>query len=176
MLVSEDEDEDSDIFASQKHIKNLNRWDMISVGAFRKTRESLGDVSTPGTKDYGHVMRSSPLNAMWNNSNQRGGSKPGGLSVFHSPLLSPAHVDGEVTPTHHGQHALGRRESYRDQKQKKMKRKNFNGGQEYHHHSHQHQHSPQHRHHPNYKLRSVSSTQRVQNAGVASSPVPPLTI
>ncbi|PPQ79675.1 hypothetical protein CVT25_003249 [Psilocybe cyanescens] len=58
--------------------KNLARWDMISVGAFRQTRESgwggmgigmgmgmgMGGMHTPSSSaDYGNVMKSSPFGA-----------------------------------------------------------------------------------------------------------------
>lgn len=67
-------------------VRNLSRWDLISVGAFRQTRESWEGARhhphhhhTPGsTADYGNVMKSSPMASMlWQNgANGRPASAP----------------------------------------------------------------------------------------------------
>jgi len=75
-------------------VRNLSRWDLISVGAFRQTRESWedgrhhphqhGHLHTPGSSaDYGSVMKSSPMSSMlWQSgaggSNGRRSSAPKG--------------------------------------------------------------------------------------------------
>ncbi|KAF8972636.1 hypothetical protein BDZ97DRAFT_1782015 [Flammula alnicola] len=51
-------------------VKNLSKWDLISVGAFRQTRENGWEghqhhLHTPGSSaDFGSVMKSSPLSSM----------------------------------------------------------------------------------------------------------------
>ncbi|KAK1215475.1 hypothetical protein PQX77_021909 [Marasmius sp. AFHP31] len=100
---------------SRRHIRNLKRWDLISVGAFRKTREAVGggclsdsaagwEVDSPA--DYSSAMKSSPLGAMlWQHKNgqqshaqQSEASASSRLSYVLSPELSPV-ADGDRTPT-----------------------------------------------------------------------------
>ncbi|KAG6891600.1 hypothetical protein C0992_002639 [Termitomyces sp. T32_za158] len=56
-----------------RKLKSFNRWDVISVSAFRQSRESAeggwAQESTPvGKTDYGSMMKSSPLSTMlWHN-------------------------------------------------------------------------------------------------------------
>lgn len=175
MEVSDDDHANNDATASASHLTNLARWDTISVGAFRKTRDHLNEATSPTPKDYGDVIRSSPLNALWI-QNQR--AKP--LSVFHSPLLLPTPADGERTPTYQDQqrHALlTRKETHYEPKHKKTKRKEYRKtpSRDYHSPKH-HRHSPQHQYHPN-KLSRNSSAQRIQSVGaMASGSVPPLTL
>ncbi|KAL0580587.1 hypothetical protein V5O48_001412 [Marasmius crinis-equi] len=104
---------------SRKHIRNLKRWDLISVGAFRKTREAVGggclSDSAPGwdaesPADYSSAMKSSPLNAMlWPNRNGQQTHAPHAqastsrLPYALSPELSPV-ADGDRTPTDGSSH------------------------------------------------------------------------
>ncbi|TFK39384.1 hypothetical protein BDQ12DRAFT_722256 [Crucibulum laeve] len=98
---------------SRKHFKSLSRWDLISVGAFRHTRNVSENGSgwgsdthhqhgrTPGSSaDYGNIMKSSPLSAMlWPNNEKKPSSKRRALL---GPAMSPAIVpvrDGDRTPT-----------------------------------------------------------------------------
>ena len=98
--------------------RNLNRWDVISVGAFRQTREHGWDGRhTPTTStDFGNAIKSSPMSAMmWQNngSGARPGSAPASstlkssklvkrrrlmmsASTMSSPLILP--ISGDRTP------------------------------------------------------------------------------
>ena len=81
-------------------VRNLSRWDLISVGAFRQTRENWEGARhhphhhhhTPGsTADYGSVMKSSPMASMlW----QNGGSGASG-SGHGRPASAPSTVKGK---------------------------------------------------------------------------------
>ncbi|KXN81525.1 hypothetical protein AN958_04462 [Leucoagaricus sp. SymC.cos] len=98
--------EEDDKLSSGKHLQNLNRWDLISVGAFRQTRENGGWSSdnhphTPHSSvDYNNIMRASPLSAiMWPKEKERQRrrrnlSEP--MSI--SPVILPVR-DGDRTPT-----------------------------------------------------------------------------
>ncbi|KAF5361730.1 hypothetical protein D9756_002577 [Leucocoprinus leucothites] len=158
---------------SGKHLQNLNRWDLISVGAFKQTRENGGWSSdnyphTPHSSvDYNNIMRASPLSAiMWPKEKER--RRRGHLSepMSISPVILPI-GDGDRTPTGAGtqqQHDFNhnllkntqkpRKESKRE---RKLKKKNW--GPVHHQHSHHH-HWHSHQHHPNSKTRGTSSNQR----------------
>ncbi|EDR05648.1 uncharacterized protein LACBIDRAFT_294798 [Laccaria bicolor S238N-H82] len=182
---------------SRKHLKNLSRWDLISVGAFRQTRENGFDGEwgsspdarhTSGTSaNYSSIMKSSPLSAMlWpNNSttttNGKGKSRKRGAIVPSalSPMILPR-GDGDRTPTgytggHHNhtnndnQHNKYPHKTRKElRRERKLKRKGF-GPVQRPHQNHQY-HS--HHHHPNLKSRSSSSAQR---SSFLSS-VPPLNL
>ncbi|KAK0446714.1 hypothetical protein EV421DRAFT_1790910 [Armillaria borealis] len=135
-----------------EHMRNLTRWDLISVGAFRKTREDIGGWNSDTASDghgYGGVMKSSPLTEMlWQNKmGTKNASSTG---------------DGEKT----------RKEIRRERKLRRKAGgmvaipKNLKGkgsGKLFHHH---------HPHHPNSKSRGVGSSQRTNfhQAG-GSSPI-----
>ena len=81
-------------------VRNLSRWDLISVGAFRQTRESWEGARhhphshhTPGSSaDYGSVMKSSPMASMlWQNGSGSGGSGSGN----GRPASAPSTVKGK---------------------------------------------------------------------------------
>lgn len=162
-----------------QYIKSLNRWDVISVGALRKTgvltdsTVGRGSDSGPDYTAYSHVMKSSPLSTMlWHNRN--GASKhQRSLGYILSPELGPVR-DGDRTPTHGSQKHNGsppfntksRKELRRE---RKVKRKGY-GPVNNHKHTHLHH---QHSHHPNSKTRSSSSFQRSNSF---NSPVPSLSI
>ncbi|KAG7443635.1 uncharacterized protein BT62DRAFT_1008995 [Guyanagaster necrorhizus] len=135
-----------------EHMRNLTRWDLISVGAFRKTREDIGGWNSDTASDghgYGGVMKSSPLAEMlWQN---KMGTKN-------------ANLNGE-----------GERTRKEIRRERKLRRKaggmvaipkNLKGkgsGKLFHHH---------HPHHPNSKSRGAGSSQRTnlhQTGG--SSPI-----
>ncbi|KAF8899626.1 hypothetical protein CPB84DRAFT_1815638 [Gymnopilus junonius] len=72
--------------ADEAGVKNLSRWDLISVGAFRQSRENGGHLHTPhSSADFGSVIKSSPLSAvLWQNANAAGvasSSSSGGVAV-----------------------------------------------------------------------------------------------
>ncbi|KAK0501254.1 hypothetical protein EDD18DRAFT_1141965 [Armillaria luteobubalina] len=135
-----------------EHMRNLTRWDLISVGAFRKTREDVGGWNSDTASDghgYGGVMKSSPLTEMlWQNKmGTKNASSTG---------------DGEKT----------RKEIRRERKLRRKAGglvaipKNLKGkgsGKLFHHH---------HPHHPNSKSRGSGSSQRLNfhQAG-GSSPI-----
>lgn len=165
---------EADKLSSGKHLQRLNRWDLISVGAFRQTRENGGWTSdnhthTPHSSvDYNSIMKASPLSAiMWPKEKEkarrrRNLSEPMPIS----PVILPV-GDGDRTPTgsgsqqqngfnqnfnKHAQHS--RKESKRE---RKLKKKNW--GPVHHQHSHHH-HWHQHQHHPNSKTRGSAANQR----------------
>lgn len=163
--------------SSGTHLENLNRWDLISVGAFRQTRENGGwssDNHPPHTPhssiDYNNIMRASPLSAiMWPKEKERQRRRRRNLSepMSISPVILPV-PDGDRTPTNSAnqqqQHDFDqnlnknaqklRKESKRE---RKLKKKNW--GPVHHQHSH-HRHWHTHQHHPNSKTRGTSSNQR----------------
>lgn len=183
--------------ATGKHLKNLSRWDLISVGAFRQTRENVLDGewgSSPDTRhtagtsaNYSNIMKSSPLSAMlWpNNSttttNGKGKSRKRGPIVPSalSPMILPR-GDGDRTPTgytggHHNhtnndnQHNKYPHKTRKElRRERKLKRKGFGPV----HRPHQNHQYHSHHHHPNLKSRSSSSAQR---SNFLSS-VPPLNL
>jgi hypothetical protein len=175
-------------------LRNLNRWDLISVSAFRKTREARGFSSdggwgsdTPGNAtDYGAVMKSSPLSTLlWNN--RIGASQPSAKQNADSPSLLPlTRGDGDRTPTtplnarsrkgNHQKQDQGKQQNpHKTRKElrrdRKMKLKGL-GAVHHQHHYHQYHH---HHHYPNLKTRSVSSSQR-SNFLVSSSPAAQLSV
>lgn len=177
---------------SRRHLKNLSRWDVISVGAFRQTREAAannGDPaagwgSDPPSGDgfpYGNIMKTSPLSTMlWQNKGnaQKRSSRTTDISVIISPAILPVR-DGDRTPTnahsnippppqHQNEYPhKSRKESRRE---KKTQRKNCGPVHQQHQH-HQHHHHP---HHPNMKSRGSGSMQRTNF--FATSSVPSLSI
>ncbi|KAF5383844.1 hypothetical protein D9615_003653 [Tricholomella constricta] len=181
---------------SRKQLKSYNRWDIISVGAFRQSREAVdgaagwGSDTTPGSKtDYGSMMKSSPLSTMlWQNkaanNAQRRSRK---MSVVISPVILPVRDrDGDRTPTnmpshsHLHQHHIPPQQNHRHdnyphksrkelRRERKLKRKSYGSV----HHQHQHHQHHTHHHHPNLKSRSTSSSQRTN---FFMSSVPPLNL
>ncbi|KAF9449961.1 hypothetical protein P691DRAFT_758622 [Macrolepiota fuliginosa MF-IS2] len=172
-------DVEEDKLSSGKHLRNLTRWDLISVGAFRQTRENGGWSSdnhthTPHSSvDYNNIMKASPLSAiMWPKEKKDRERRRRNLSepIAISPVILPVR-DGDRTPTGSGsQHQNGfnhdfdkhtqkpRKESKRE---RKLKKKNW--GPVHHQHSHHHQwHS--HQHHPNSKMRGSAANQRSLSA------------
>ncbi|KAG6890312.1 hypothetical protein C0995_009518 [Termitomyces sp. Mi166 len=101
---------------SRKLLKSFNRWDVISVGAFRQSRESAegggwASESTPANRtDYGSMMKSSPLSTMlWQNKANTSPRRSRKMSVIISPVILPVRErerDGDRTPTNvpHHQH------------------------------------------------------------------------
>ncbi|KAG6919528.1 hypothetical protein DXG01_005118 [Tephrocybe rancida] len=171
---------------SRRQLKSFNRWDVISVGAFRQSRETdsgWGSDTTPGNKtDYGSMMKSSPLSTMlWqnkaaNHTSQRRSRK---MSVVISPVILPVRDrDGDRTPTNPPPQRDQRRDDYNYshksrkelRREKKMKRKSYGA---LHHPNQRHQHHNHHQHHPNLKTRGTSSSQRTN---FFSSSVPPLNL
>lgn len=175
---------------SRKHLKNLSRWDLISVGAFRQTREAggLGDNTgagwgsdTPVSNDFGSLLKSSPLSSMmWQNKKVASTRRMRNMNAVVSPSLLPVR-DGDRTPTNAShaytpppEHNVPHKTRKELRHERKLKRKSHdqvrNPPQ---HRQHQHHHGRQH--HPNQKTRSSSSSQRM-NFFNSSSPVPPLSI
>ncbi|ESK97737.1 hypothetical protein Moror_17444 [Moniliophthora roreri MCA 2997] len=179
---------------TRKHLKNLKRWDVISVGAFRKTREAVGCPSDGAAAwgsdppaDYSTAMKSSPLNAMlWQNRNaQRHASTSRSAHGYElSPELSPVR-DGDRTPTsssrsqnkssinNGGQYHQNNTNKTRKElrRERRLKQKSYGPLQHHQYHRHHHHH---HQHHPNSKSRSTSATQR--NFFSSPSSVPTLNI
>ncbi|KAG5338676.1 hypothetical protein C0989_006644 [Termitomyces sp. Mn162] len=166
---------------SRKLLRSFNRWDVVSVGAFRQSRESAeggwASESTPANKtDYGSMMKSSPLSTMlWHNKANTSPRRSRKMSVIISPVILPVR-DGDRTPTNsHHQQNNQRNDNYPHKtrkelrRERKLKRKSYGAL----HQTHQrHQHHHQHQHHPNMKSRSTSSSQRNN----FFSSVPPLNI
>jgi hypothetical protein len=166
---------------SRKLLKPFNRWDLISVGAFRQTREAGSisegpgwgsDTPAPGT-DYGSMMKASPLSAMlWQN---KGKALKHSRKMDVSPVILPVRDrDGDRTPTNAPPHQPPPQHNYNNhshksrkelRRERKLKRKSG----PVHHQHHQHHF---HHHHPNSKTRSSSSSQRTN----FFSSVPPLNI
>jgi len=163
--------EDDDL-SSDKHLQNLNRWDLIPVSAFRQTRENGGWSSdhyphTPhSSMDYSSIMKASPLSAiMWPKEKERQRRRNFLEPISISPVILPV-GDGDRAPTGTGAHQQGsnqdvlkdsqklRKESKRE---RKLKKKNW--GQVQHQHAHHH-HWHSHQHHPNSKTRGTASNQR----------------
>ncbi|KAJ3731747.1 hypothetical protein DFJ43DRAFT_1077227 [Lentinula guzmanii] len=166
--------------STEQYIRSLNRWDVISVGALRKTgvltdsAAGWGSDSGPDYTAYSNVMKSSPLSTMlWHNRN--GASRQQrSMGYILSPELGPVR-DGDRTPTNGSQKHNGsppfnsksRKELRRERKLKRNSHKPAN------HHKPHHLHH-QHHHHPNSKSRSTSSFQRTNSFN--NSPVPSLSI
>lgn len=179
----------TEVDSHKQQLKGINRWDVISVGAFRRTRGS--GAITDGTaewssdappsaagRDYGKMMKSSPLSTMlWQNKGikQKRSRK---MSVIVSPVILPVRDrEGDHTPTDfppnyvppykQNNHPHKSRKELR--RERKLQRKSC--GPVPHHHQHPQRHF--HQHHPNSKTRSTSSTQRMNSS---SSSIPPLNL
>lgn len=189
-LDTEASDSHTEADSHKQQLKGVNRWDVISVGAFRQTQDTgaITDGTTEWSSDapastsvtdYGKMMKSSPLSTMlWQNKaiNQKRSRK---MSVIISPVIFPVRDrEGDRTPTnvpppHHvpphkqNNHPHKSRKELR--RERKLKRKSCGPV------SHQHQHLQRHfhQHHPNSKTRSTSSTQRMNSS---SSSIPPLSL
>ncbi|KAJ4473732.1 hypothetical protein J3R30DRAFT_3707705 [Lentinula aciculospora] len=161
-----------------QYIKSLNRWDVISVGALRKTgvltdsATGWGSDSSPDYTAYSNVMKSSPLSTMlWHNRNAASRQQRS-MGYILSPELGPVR-DGDRTPTNgshkrNGSPPFNTKSRKELRKERKSKRKSY--GPANHHKQHLHH---QHHHHPNSKNRSTSSFQRTNSF---NSPVPSLSI
>ncbi|KAF8074825.1 hypothetical protein FPV67DRAFT_600235 [Lyophyllum atratum] len=174
---------------SRKQLKSFNRWDLISVGAFRHSREAAdttpgwGSDGTPGSKtDYGSMMKSSPLSTMlWQNKANNPQRRSRKMSVVISPVILPVRDrDGDRTPTNMPTHPPPPQQNHRYdnyphksrkelRRERKLKRKSYGAV----HHQHQHHQHHNHHHHPNLKSRSTSSSQRTN---FFASSVPPLNL
>jgi hypothetical protein len=181
---------------SRKHISSLNRWDVISVGAFRQTRESTVVTSdTPSTNwniespadGYESMMKTNPLSTMlWNNSKSSSPPKRGprhSINLDISPVLLPFR-DGDRTPTNilsspipqtnpSSDHSQKTRKEIR--REKKTKRRGPGPTRHQNQHQNQYNHHHHHSHYPNMKSRSSSSMQRTNFFG-STSGVPPLSL
>ncbi|KAF5355318.1 hypothetical protein D9758_006010 [Tetrapyrgos nigripes] len=167
---------------NQRHMRNLDRWDLISVGAFRKTREAIvvgspesryvSDVPvTPGgwsDTDYGNnryqsVMKASPLTTMlWHNKNGQRLQQMQRSGPF-SPELLPvggSSNDGDRTPTTSDaigtgsglQPAFMTPKSKKEMK-KERKLKRKNGAGAHTSHRHASHQEQRHQHHHTSKMR-----------------------
>jgi hypothetical protein len=188
-----DSDADSQVLSStsteidsRKHLKSLNRWDVISVGAFRQTLETSGNsegLSANWTSDsgflYENMMKADTLDSlMFDNKSDHSHERQPNASrkASVSPALLPVR-DANRTPTpleppqtppiHHHTYHKTRKELRRE---KKMKRKSYGPVNQ---HQHQHHH---HQHHPNMKTRSSSSMQRANFFSSPASSVPSLNL
>jgi hypothetical protein len=176
---------------SRKHLKSLNRWDLISVGAFRQTRESAGSMSdSPSASWLGErsdgfegIMKTNPLTTMlWHNkaSNAKAGKR--NINVAISPVLLPTR-DGDRTPTSAGQTPQSNTNANKSHKtrkeirrEKQVRRKSTGSVPQQLHHNHKHHNQYHHHpHHPNSKTRSSSSLQRTNFIGPISG-VPALNL
>ncbi|KAF7770596.1 hypothetical protein Agabi119p4_6570 [Agaricus bisporus var. burnettii] len=172
---------EDDNLSSARHMQSLNRWDLISVGAFKQTRENGGWSSdnlphTPhSSMDYNSIMKPSPLSSiMWPKEKEkvRKGRK-GKEPIPISPVILAVR-DGDRSPSGSGnrqqnetlnKHMQHRKESKRE---RKLKKKNW--GPVHHQHAH-HNHYHQHQHHPNTKMRGSVANQRS-----SLSSVPPFSL
>ncbi|EKM50412.1 uncharacterized protein PHACADRAFT_263686 [Phanerochaete carnosa HHB-10118-sp] len=175
-------------------IENLNRWDRIPVGTFRRTRETSLLESTPGS-DTGIANSYPGISALLNNdmldtpkskvSKLKGKSKKGSKSGASNPLvISPVLLpvrDGDRTPTGsgvynpfqqngHPHQQKSRRELRKEKAMVKRKMISKHGPQpSLRNYPHAHRH-----HYPNMKSRSSGSMQRTHLA--QSSHVPHLNL
>jgi hypothetical protein len=172
---------------SRKHLKNLSRWDVISVGTFRQTLETAGsEVIQPSDGfSYENMLKKNPLGTMlYDNKAANPPCQSRGRSstnVVVSPVILPVR-DGDRTPTNvpltqsrqhspHHQHPPHKsRKEPRKEKKKKPK------GSAPVPHKHQHYQHRHHQHHPNMKSRSSSSMQRTNFFSSPASSVPPLNL
>lgn len=171
---------EDDKLSSGKLLQNLNRWDLISVGAFRQTRENGGWSSdnhahTPHSSvDYNSIMKASPLSAiMWPKEKERARRRRN-LSepMAISPVILPVR-DGDRTPTgsgsqqqngfNHEFNKHAKKNQKESKRERKLKKKNW--GPVHHHHSHHHKYHS-HQHHPNSKMRGSAASQRSSLAAV----------
>ena len=175
------------IDSHKQQLIGVNRWDVISVGAFRRTQDtgtvtdgttewsSDAPASTPAT-DYGKMMKSSPLSTMlWQNKGikQKRSRK---MNIVMSPVIVPVRDrEGDqvssVPPNHAPPHKQNHH-PYKSRKElrreRKLKRKSYGTLP---HHQHHQRHF--HQHHPNSKTRSTSSTQRMNTSTFS---IPPLSL
>ncbi|KAG6854516.1 hypothetical protein C0991_005428 [Blastosporella zonata] len=182
---SDSQNTSTDTEAKKQQLKSFNRWDVISVGAFRQSREGeggWGSDSTPAKTDYGSMMKSSPLSTMlWQNkaNNPASNRRSGKMSVVISPVILPVRDrDGDRTPTNlpppqrdnrHDNYNYPHKSRKELRRERKMKRKSYGA---IHHPNQRHQHHNHHQHHPNMKSRTTSSSQRTN----FFSNVPPLNL
>ena len=185
--------------ASNKH---LTRWDVISIGAFRQTREQQQQAWGPGSGssstvgDYGGVTKNgasvpgSPLSALlWQNS-----------GIMSSPLVLPlsttsrhsksrssslaSYSHSHSQPNNSSPTNKTRKERRREKKLLKKKRLNSTSSPSsssmprpffstHPNIASNNHHFHIHQHHPNLKTRGMSSSQRMGYFGGA---VPPLNL
>jgi hypothetical protein len=154
--------------SATKHLKSLNRWDLISVGAFRRTREA-GVLSDGNLSDFSSIVRNNPMNGWGHQSSDQGSKRQGDRSQADtsiSPILLPhQEKDGERTPTARNGVSGAKSPSSRHRHAKRqgsthpkypLKPPNSSPNQR-----HQHHHTRQH--HPNSKTRSTSGSQRMNS-------------
>jgi hypothetical protein len=172
---------EGDNLSSAKHMESLNRWDLISVGAFKQTRENGGWSSdnlphTPHSSvDYNSIMKPSPLSAiMWPKEKEKVRKRRKGKEPMPISPVILAVRDGDPTASDSGnqqrnenfnKHMPYRKESKRE---RKLKKKNW--GPVHHQHTNHH-HYHQHQHHPNSKMRGSTANQRS-----SLSSVPPFSL
>ncbi|KAF9048243.1 hypothetical protein BDZ89DRAFT_1057823 [Hymenopellis radicata] len=92
-----------------EHMRNLTRWDVVSVGAFRRK-----DVEHTSESEYGGVMKSSPLAAMlWQNKlgmteeePRKSMKRSAGAPIFHGKGKGKS--VGKVWHHHHAHYANGK--------------------------------------------------------------------
>ncbi|RXW22383.1 hypothetical protein EST38_g3463 [Candolleomyces aberdarensis] len=120
-------------------LKHLHRWDVISVGAFRQTRENaasagiLESPTAPGwpsdhrrtpasSADYGNVLKASPLSTMLWPTNDKGKKASrqnlAVSSLANSPMILATRSDGDRTPTKNGQHGHHQQQQQQQQQNK----------------------------------------------------------
>ncbi|KAF8582753.1 hypothetical protein K439DRAFT_1635027 [Ramaria rubella] len=110
-LDSDDSAETAANTSGERHLRNLSRWDRVPMSTFRRSRaahmeESNVHVSSLASFSYGvsygsaggHVLRRTPVGALWQNPNVRDKSRRPPGSVTVSPVIFPLR-DGERTPT-----------------------------------------------------------------------------
>ena len=123
---------------NRDEMKHLHRWDVISVGAFRQTRENQGStvLDSPGpvgwpvsghrrtpasSTDYGNVLKASPLSTMlWPSADKKKGRMRVGApsALTASPLILPTRSDGDRTPTRNGLYQQKEQNHHQQQQQK----------------------------------------------------------
>lgn len=147
--------------SQSRQYKHLSRWDTISVGAFRQTRETGASSDAGwGSDSATDSVVKSPLKTMvWQSKSMR---RHGGIGTAGSPAAafplaessrSVSRTPSSMPPPEQSpkqKHKQTRREL---RKERKLKKKNFGSM----HPSHQHH---QHKHHSNSKSRATASTQR----------------
>jgi hypothetical protein len=189
--------------SNKNEMKHLHRWDVISVGAFRQTRESVSGIldspTTPGwsghrrtpasSTDYGNVLKTGPLSTMlWptgdkkkGSSSRRVGASTAALGV--SPLILPTPGDGDRTPTSHShqQQQDGNKQQQQQQQQngytpktRRELRKEKKSKQKFGH-SPRGNHHPAHQYHSHHHHPNSKSRGGAQRTNFLSS-VPPLNI
>lgn len=174
---TKDSVEGSDTLPTGTHLQNLSRWDTISVGAFRQTRENAGwnsdtlPHSPHSSVDYNNIMKASPLSALMWPKDKKERRRRRNLSLSEPMTISPVILpvpEGDVTPTgadsqqRHGfEHDLNQHmQKYRKESKRERKLKKKNWGPAHHHHSHHHQKHHSHQHHPNSRMRGAAANQR----------------